>query len=324
MDFERRPKPAFYAYRNALSPIMVSLRSDRHTVFSGEEISWEAWVSNDGDGFENANLYYHIEREDGVVLCSGRESVNCGDCTSKCFGLIKAEVPEVSGRETLKITLGLFDENDNLIDYNAETITVFSKNDSLRGKAYIIGNIDGKAMTLARDVGLEADFSDGYDSDSVILIDDYEKYSKVSGKIKKAVTDGAKAIFLELPVGEYDIFDSRVLTKACAMQPVGFVARDTDHRYVEGFDKKDFRNWYDKSCDYITPLLENTLHTDEFAPILTSGNNGNGWQTALAACDKSYGKGSVILCNVKLSGRTKENPVADCFAKKILSYTDKG
>jgi len=318
MDFERRPKLAFFAYRDALAPIMVSLRSDRHTVFSGEEISWEAWVSNDGEGFEGAKLYYHIEREDGSVLYSGREEINCGEWTSECFGKIKFEAPSVLGRETFKITLGLFDKNDNLIDYNTETITVFGKNDSLSGKAYIIGDVDGKAKTLAEDVGLETDFSDLFDGNSLILIDDYEKYSEVSDKVKKAVVDGAKAIFIELPVGEYDIFGCKVVSKACAMQPVSFVARDTDHKYVEGFENKDFRNWYDKACDYITPLLENTLHTDEFTPILTSGNNGCGWKMANAACDKVCGKGSIVLSNVKLSGRTKENPVADLFAKKIL------
>ena len=197
---------------------------------------------------------------------------------------------------------------------------MFSKNNSLNGKAYIIGDIDGKAMRLAKDVGIEVDFGDGYDRDSVILVDDYAKYLEVSKKVKEAVCNGAKVIFAELPPGEYDILDSFVISKACSMQPVNFVARNTGHRYVDGFKNKDFRNWYDKSFDYITPILDSTLLANDFSPILTSGNRDNtGWQTVIAACDKSYGKGNVILCNVKLSGRTKENPVADCFAKRIIS-----
>ena len=319
MDFERRPKRAFFAYKDALSPVMVSLRSDRHTAFAGEEIVWEAWVSNDGEGFENAKLFYHIERENGSVLYSGSCDSECGEWTSKFQGNIKFKAPKVWGRETLKITIGLFDAEGNQIHHNSETITVFEKTQKLDGKAFILGDISGKAHTLAQDVGLEVDFGTKYDEKSLILIDDYAKYLEVAYLVTEAVKKGARVIFMELPAGDYDVFGSKITSKMCAMQPVSFVARDTGHKIVEGFLKKDFRNWYDRNCDYITPILENTFCTDDFSPILTSGNKGeNGWQTAIAACDKRYGSGNVVLCNVKLAGRTKDNPVADIFAKRIF------
>jgi len=320
MDFKRGPKPAFFAYRDALSPVMVSLRSDRNTVFAGEEISWETWLSNDGETIEDAQIFYHIERTDGNVLCSGTEKISCAEWTSKFLGNIKCAAPKVSNRETLKIAIGIFDADGNMLHYNTENVTVFDRTVDLKGKAFIIGDSNGKAHRLANDIGFDADFGSDYDEKSVILVEDYEKYSAIEDKVKSAVKGGAKVIFTELPSGEYNIFDSSIEIKPCSMEPVAFVSRDTGHKYVEGFRKKDFRNWYDKECDYITPILENTLFTDDFSPILLSGNTGkNGWQTALAVCDKKYGNGDVIICNLKLSGRTKENPVADMFAKRVFS-----
>lgn len=42
MDCRRQPKPAYFAYRNALEPVMLSLRTDRFTYYCGEQISIEA------------------------------------------------------------------------------------------------------------------------------------------------------------------------------------------------------------------------------------------------------------------------------------------
>jgi hypothetical protein len=37
MDCDRNPKPAYFAYRDSLSPILASVRTDRLTYFSGIE-----------------------------------------------------------------------------------------------------------------------------------------------------------------------------------------------------------------------------------------------------------------------------------------------
>ena len=47
MDVDRGPKPAYFAYRDALTPLMANLRSDRHAFFSGEEVRLEDWGYND-------------------------------------------------------------------------------------------------------------------------------------------------------------------------------------------------------------------------------------------------------------------------------------
>ena len=69
MDVDRQPKPAYFAYREALTPLMTSLRTDRWNYFAGEPIAVEAWVSNDTDRVpEGYTLSYQLERGNRVIF----------------------------------------------------------------------------------------------------------------------------------------------------------------------------------------------------------------------------------------------------------------
>ena len=47
MDCDRVPKQAYFAYRHALSPVLLSLRTDRFAYYCGEPVHIESWVCND-------------------------------------------------------------------------------------------------------------------------------------------------------------------------------------------------------------------------------------------------------------------------------------
>lgn len=47
MDCKRIPKQAYFAYRDALAPLLVSLRTDRFAYTAGETIQIEAFLCND-------------------------------------------------------------------------------------------------------------------------------------------------------------------------------------------------------------------------------------------------------------------------------------
>ena len=55
MDCKRIPKPSYFAYRDSLEPVMLSLRTDRFTYFEGETVSVESYICNDTCK-ENKNL----------------------------------------------------------------------------------------------------------------------------------------------------------------------------------------------------------------------------------------------------------------------------
>jgi hypothetical protein len=46
-DVDRQPQKAFFVYRDALSPMLATLRTDRTHFVSDKTVSIEAWLSND-------------------------------------------------------------------------------------------------------------------------------------------------------------------------------------------------------------------------------------------------------------------------------------
>ncbi len=73
MDVERRPKPAYFAYREALTPLMANIRTDRLAYSAGEEMRFECWVCNDTHAAPaGAELHYQLELGGKVVFTSRR------------------------------------------------------------------------------------------------------------------------------------------------------------------------------------------------------------------------------------------------------------
>lgn len=67
MDCRRQPKPAYFAYRNALEPVMLSLRTDRFTYYCGEQISIEAHICNDTHKCGSGKLIFELYKDGRLV-----------------------------------------------------------------------------------------------------------------------------------------------------------------------------------------------------------------------------------------------------------------
>jgi hypothetical protein len=186
--------------------------------------------------------------------------------------------------------------------------------------AYIVGSPQGKAALLAKENGLIISELINSKQSDIILIDHYNEFKEKENIILDMVNQGATAVFIELDPGEYTIGDSIVEVKVCGMLPVHFVSRDTEHPLVKDFQPDDFRLWYDPEVDYITPLLETTFTADDFKEVLTSGNidASKKWAKALAVAEKEFGNGQLIICQIKLAGRCKNNPIAQRFTSRML------
>ena len=125
MDCERNPKPAYFAYRDALEPMLVSLRTDRFAYFDGEKLSVEAFVANDTSKEGEYTLVYE---------CDGKRR-------EEKFTLKKNDVTYVSNptltltaSERRRVTLKaiLIDAEGVVITHNSISFDVFPKNESNR------------------------------------------------------------------------------------------------------------------------------------------------------------------------------------------------
>ncbi|MEN7974057.1 MAG: glycoside hydrolase family 2 TIM barrel-domain containing protein, partial [Verrucomicrobiota bacterium] len=224
MDCERQPKPAFFAYRDALTPLMANLRTDRFKYFGGEEVSVEAWLCNDlPETPKGCSLCYQLE-QGGKVLFSGKQKASIPVCSSAFQGSIRFAVPEVETRTPATLRLGLLDKDGKVLHDNSIEIEIFPKVESAGDSSVVVvGSKDGKAACLAKELGLKTSSLSAPHS-TLFLIDDVMLYKKQRKEIDAAVKNGAVAIFVELPEGKCKIADSDVEIEKCGMRPVHFVS----------------------------------------------------------------------------------------------------
>lgn len=136
MDCKRNPKPAFFAYRNSLEPIMVSLRTDRFTYFAGEKISIETFICNDTQKeANNWSVRYELS-QNGKVIMSNTSPAEIKCCDVTYVANADFTINSVSDREKFTLTAIVLDENGKEITYNTLDIEVFEdveikKNDNV-------------------------------------------------------------------------------------------------------------------------------------------------------------------------------------------------
>ena len=315
MDCERRPKPAYFAYRDALEPLTVNIRTDRWAFTEGEPMPFEFWVCNDThDKPKDVRLRWQIE-QDGRVVFAQQAGASIRGMQSTFNGFFRPMAPPVQHRTRFTLRLALADGSKILRDTAVEYV-VFPRLPALGAtRVHIAGK--GRGLQLLRELGI----TPAAKAASVILVDDYAAYRKHRAKIDRAATIGARVVFLELPAGEYKIGGSTVRVEDCVMRPRQFISRQTGHRFVEGFEPEDFKCWYEPAADCFRPLLETMFEAEDWRPILTNGNgvwSGPVWRKMLAAAEKPAGKGAYIICQVTLAGRTRHNPVAALFARRLF------
>jgi hypothetical protein len=314
IDCERRPKAAFFVWRDALASLLPSLRLDRSAYFSGETLTADCWVCNDTHEIPvGARLRYQLEIAGEVVFAQSAPA--CIKALEPVFqGCLKLPVPEVSSRTKATLRLAVCDGRGKVIEETSVTLDLFPSalRKRPRGKALVVGKPAGPAARLAKEMGFAA-------GDGLFLIDDAAAFASRHKEILEAVKQGARAVFLELAPGELELAGSRLRFEACDMEPRQFVSRATGHRLVEGFEENDFRFWHDPALDRPSPLLHTLFFADDsWSPVLltSQGGWGRSWEPALAAAEKPHGKGSLVVCQISLAGRLV-NPVARIFAQAL-------
>lgn len=149
MDCKRIPKKAFFAYRDALLPLMISLRTDRFTYTAGEEISIECFVCNDTNK-ENNNfsIAYELYNKDGIVL-SGKAPAVVKNSTNEYSSEAVFTIDSVNDREVFTLRAVLLDENNQPVCENSVNIEVFEDVDVPENDNVIIINPEIGTHTIA-------------------------------------------------------------------------------------------------------------------------------------------------------------------------------
>lgn len=293
VDCERNPKPAFFAYQDALTPLAINIRNDRKTYFAGEESSIELFICNDtqiqADGHQ---IICELLSKDGSVVYNGTFPANFKENSSFMQGDISFKAPDVSARTAYTLRAILTDAKGEVIHYYDEEIEVFPTEAPVIPKAIVVTG---------------------------------EEFTESAEKLTFLAELGNTVIINNLTPGIYTIAGSEVKVKSCGMRALHFVSRKTGHELVKDFGPYDFKHWYSEEDDMITPLIRYTFTAENAKPILTSGNSlrGSAWgqklYPALACAELPVGNGKIIINEVNLDSHLT-NPVALKFKNKLVTY----
>jgi len=293
VDCERNPKPAFFAYRDALTPLMVNLRSDRKTYFSGEIVKTDLFICNDTHITANGHkIRLELLRENGTVALCGEHSADFGENSAFLQGEITFTAPQTDDRQAYILRAILLDPKGNVLHYCDEPMEFFRPEDIAK---------------------------------ATVVVVDGASFESEKARLTEMAMNGETVIVNGLRPGEYHFGEVSFKVKACGMRPLHFVSRKTGHPLTAGYTPYDFRLWYNENADMITPIIRCTFLGEGATPILTSGNSlkGSAWgqplYPAFACAEWKIGKGKLIVNEVDLESHL-QNPVARSFYNRLVTY----
>lgn len=127
MDFKRNPKKAFFTSRDALSPLLISIRSDRFTYYAGEKVSIETFVCNDTNASapEGCRLVYELYKE-GQMYMHGEMPAVYAPCTTTYVANVEFDAPETFDRLDCTIKAFLIAADGTTMAEQSFEFTVFA------------------------------------------------------------------------------------------------------------------------------------------------------------------------------------------------------
>lgn len=280
MDCRRTPKPAYFAYRDALEPLLLSLRADKRSFFGGETARAEGWICNDTARTGPVQLRYELLCGGNVIAAAVREAVLEANC-AWCHSVAEFLLPAVQTRTTVQLRAMIMD-GMTCLAWNSLEYTLLPPCEEL--------------PTIR-----------------VCSID------QVTSADLAAVEQG-EILWIDKPkAGHYTLGPWTVEVRESGMAPMHFVSAQTGHPWAADFQQPDFRHWYDSETDRISPLADCTVEAAGFAPVLVSRNTTpHGWRDAAVLCERAYGAGRVILSQIAWR-QMLDNPAGRILISRISS-----
>ena len=314
MDCERRPKPAFWAYREALAPVHVSIRSDRFAWTSGELFDGEAWLCNDtAEALDGAILHWQLE-VDRRVVAGGSAPAKSAPSAPVCQGRLRVQLPTVTARTIATVRIAIDSPTGRRLHDNALELHLHPASAAPRRTIAALG---GPAVKLLRQLGITP--TPLARAETVVVAAD-----KVQDPaLAKLVERGGTVLVLALPPGKHQVAGDELTVVPSSLGGYNFAARVPGHPLLTELIEDDLRFWHDEREDMITPFLNALCEpAPGWSPILLSGAGqfwgGPGLHDAYAAQEKRGPRGVWRQIQLDLVDRVRTNPAARRLALALL------
>lgn len=334
VDCERRPKAAWYSFRDALTPLSVQIRSERNSFYSGEKYPVELWICNDTHNTPNSELRYQLELN-GRVIKTGKVAADIPTVKdgSRFQGFLDISAPKVKKRSKLTLRLGLFDlKSGKQLHEHTLDASVFPKIGLPKNnRIYVVGNIDSISVPKelgAKNIVIRGDVK----STDVIIIEKYEMYNARREEINRAVQNGAHCLLMEIPEGKAEVGtngDSDNVVQVLTEQETWslnhnitihesksnwswIVARNIRHPWLKGTRAGDFKYLYNSKTKSPVRQTFGTFKAKEFTPVMI-------YKDDIIIGDKKEGKGRWVISLLDVKNQLDCNPaLAELFVKMLF------
>ncbi len=309
VDVDRIPKPAYYAYKEALEPLRISLRRDRYTLYSDEDIVTEVYLLNSLPNASETKINIAVyANENKVDSYSVIEKVNA--CSSEYIGELHYKVP-TDFEGTIEVRAESENGTYDSVEYSIVKPFAYSKKrpqlfgDSIKDYQKLFGN----------------------DDDDEIIICDQEYFEKNKKHLESFVIEGGKLIlFISRPLtlmGE--TLDFRYHTLEEEVRANNLIFRSRTSKYTAEFAEMDFKNFYNSDKDYQDLTAWVKFDWDGADEILYTLFDTQEPEFELhkrhrhICAEKKYGKGSIVLTSLTaVNGCVGYNPILDKFLINLL------
>jgi hypothetical protein len=283
VDCERRPKKAFFAFRDALAPVLPSLRAPRRFWWSDESFEAELWISNDWKNEQTGlRLLAELRQNDEVIATLSEPLPALPACDATGIGTVTLPLPDTDSRTACRLRLQVCDANGDLLGQSDFEFDVFARTGDLP---------------------------------------DWQPLPELTEEVLKQVRSGKTVVCGPLAQDTYRFTDLEFEIAPINMGELIFCSRATGHPLVEGFNENDFRLWFDDASGYAAPFADSVIVGEGWQPVLMSGH-GTGWGApflpAPTVAEKKIGSGRLIVCQLHLENRLAKNPPAAIFARCLL------
>ena len=324
LDVDRNPKPAFFEYRDALTPLMVDIRADRTRYYSGEKLQLEFWVCHDRRAeFAEGQLVYEVLRG-GQRIFAQTAVARIPSFDSAFQGYFRYQPPNVTRREKLTVRLGLKNPRGALVHSSEMENEVFPAAETWKGAGRAVGILGaqgGRAWLLAERLGLKPHIFDG--SGATALVDSPAAFEVARAAVLRFAESGGTVLCLEQEAGaRWRLPNQEIVVRG--MGGKEFVSRKTGHRLVARFEPFDFSYWYDPAKDYVEYVANAYLEGRDLLPLLLTGQNNRPGdphpehRQMPVAAELKLGRGCLIFSQLKATARVAVEPTARAFFQAIL------
>ncbi|MBE6301460.1 MAG: hypothetical protein E7085_06355 [Parabacteroides distasonis] len=314
MDCERTPKPAWFVYRDALTPLSVQVETERTAFFSGESYPFKVWICNDTQENPEAVLKYTLELN-GKVINSGMALASVPNVQEAVSfqGFLPVTMPQVKQKSSLVVRVGLFDKATGKAIHEEQTngyVYPIEKCNK-QSRVYLVGE-SKDADAILKQYGLKEVVRSGEIlASDLVIVSDSLLDSSMRTKVETAVKAGARALVLKDAVTYQRPVFNLNLSVETVDKDSWIVFRNKTHRWLAGSESTDLKYVYSSVINAPDRYEYRLFTSKDVTPVLT-------YREQMVLGEKQDGKGSWVVCSMKLNGKLDTTPVLARMFRQIV------